>query len=163
MKCITMISKLNFIILYPSCNKSNNVKCLSKSQWATREETIIISIYTLSDLGDLSNLIGSLSRTIQQCSPPSEWIMCELGVFPIFLENDLLKADRILGLTFFKARKDLEGFNTAVFNLLQLSFVLDELVTTPVYSGRRSRFVNPAFSNKKILAQKSKFTVLTRL
>jgi len=43
-----------------------------------------ISIYTLSDLGDLSNLIGSLSRTIQQYSPPSEWIMCELGVFPIF-------------------------------------------------------------------------------
>ena len=33
-------------------------------------------------------------------SPPSEWIMCDLGVFPIFLENDLLKVDRILGLTF---------------------------------------------------------------
>ena len=76
------------------------------------------SIYTLSDLGDLSNLIGSLSRTIQQYSPPSEWIMCELGVFPIFLENDLLKVGKILGLTFFKARKDLEGFNTAFFNLL---------------------------------------------
>ena len=60
-----------------------------------------IGIYTLSDLGDLSNLIGSLSRTIQ---PPSEWIMCELGVFPIFLKNDLLKVDKILGLTFFKAR-----------------------------------------------------------
>ena len=41
-----------------------------------------ISIYTLSDLGDLSNLIGSLSRTIQQYSPPSEWIMCELVFFP---------------------------------------------------------------------------------
>ena len=65
--------------------------------------TLNISIYTLSDLGDLSNLIGSLSRTIQQYSPPSEWIMCELGVFPIFLENDLLKVDKILGLTFFKA------------------------------------------------------------
>ena len=74
-----------------------------------------ISIYTLSDLGDLSNLIGSLSRTIQQYSPPKEWIMCELGVFHIFLEKDLLKVDRILGLTFFKARKDLEGFNTAFF------------------------------------------------
>ena len=52
--------------------------------------TLLISIYTLSVLGDLSNLIGSLSRTIQQYSPPSEWIICELGVFPIFLENDLL-------------------------------------------------------------------------
>ena len=60
-------------------------------------ETIGISIYTLSDLGDLSNLIGSL---------------CELGVFPIFLENDLLQVDKILGLTFFKARKDFEDFNS---------------------------------------------------
>ena len=42
----------------------------------------------------------------------------QLGVFPMFLENDLLKVDKILGLTFFKARKDLEGFNTAFFNLL---------------------------------------------
>ena len=83
--------------------------------------------------------------------------MGELSVFPIFLENDLLKVDKSLGLTFFKVRKDLEGFNTAFFNLLQLSFVLDGLFTTPVYSRRRSRFVNSAFSNKKILAQKSKF------
>ena len=68
-----------------------------------------ICVHILSDRGDLSNLIGSLSRTIQQCSPPSEWIMCELGVFPFFfLENDLLKVDKILGLTFFKARKDLK-------------------------------------------------------
>ena len=45
--------------------------------------------------------------------------MCELGVFPIFLENDCLKVDKILGLTFFEARKDLEGFkDTAFFNLL---------------------------------------------
>ena len=42
--------------------------------------------------------------------------MCE--VFLIFLENDLLKVDKILGLTFFKARKHLHGFNTAFFNLL---------------------------------------------
>ena len=60
------------------------------------------NIYTLSDLGDLCNLIGSLSRTIQQYSPPSEWIMCELGFFPIFLVRDLLKVDKILGLTFFQ-------------------------------------------------------------
>ena len=45
------------------------------------------SIYTLSDFGDLSNLIGSLSRTIQQYSPPSEWIMCELGFFPVSVKN----------------------------------------------------------------------------
>ena len=117
-----------------------------------------ISIYTLSDLGDLSNLIGSLSRTIQQYSPPSEWIMCELGVFPIFLGNDLLKVDKILELTFFKARKDLEGFITAFFNLLYLSFVLDGLFATPVYSRRRSRFVNSAFYNRKFwLKNRSSF------
>ena len=85
----------------------------------------LISIYTLSDLGDLSNLIGSLSRTIQQYSPPSEWIMCELGFFPIFLEKDLLKVDKILGLTFFRARKDFEGLKTAFIHLLLLSFVVD--------------------------------------
>ena len=28
--------------------------------------------------------------------------MCELGVFPNFLENDLSKVDEILRLTFFK-------------------------------------------------------------
>ena len=38
-----------------------------------------------------------------------------------------------------------------------MTFVLDGLFTTLVYSRRRSRFVNSAFSNKKILAQKSKF------
>ena len=63
---------------------------------------IYVCIYTLSNLGDLSHLIGSLSRTIQQYPPSSEWIMCELGVFPFFLENDLLKADGILGLTFLR-------------------------------------------------------------
>ena len=80
----------------------------------------IYLVYTHSVILVISNLIGSLSRTIQQYSPSSEWIMCELGVrfFPFFLENDLLKVDKILGLTFFKARKDLEGFNTAFFNLL---------------------------------------------
>ena len=44
--------------------------------------------------------------------------MCKLGVFPIFLEKDLLKLDKILGLTFFKVRKDFEGFKTAFFHLL---------------------------------------------
>ena len=118
---------------------------------------ILFSIYILSDLGDLSNLIGSLSRTIQQYSLPSGCIMRELDVFPIFLENDLLKVDRILGLTFFKARKDFKGFKTALFHLLSLSFVLDGLFTTPVYSPRRARFVNSPFPNKKHFAQKSKF------
>ena len=73
--------------------------------------------------------------------------MCELGVFPIFLENDLLKLDKILGLTFFKARKAFEYFKTAFFHLLQLSSLLDGLFTTPVY-WRRGSFKNSAFPNK---------------
>ena len=76
------------------------------------------------------------------------------GFFPTFLEKDLLKVDKILGLTFFQARKDFEGFKTAFFLLLLLSFVVDGLFTTPVYSPRRDRFVNSAFPNKKNLAQK---------
>ena len=115
---------------------------LKYTHWA-----LLLSIYTLSDLGDLSNLIGSLSRTIQQYSPPSEWIMCALGFFPIFLEKDLLKVDKNLGLTFFQARKDFEGYKTAFFHLLLLSFVVDGLFTTPVSSPRRGRFVNSAFPN----------------
>ena len=31
--------------------------------------------------------------------------MCELGVFPILLENDLSKVDKILGLTFLRQEK----------------------------------------------------------
>ena len=41
--------------------------------------------------------------------------MCELGVFSIFLENDLSKVDKIPGLTFFMSRKDFDGFKTAFF------------------------------------------------
>ena len=44
---------------------------------------------------------------IVKYSLPSEWIMCELGVFPFFffLEKDLLKVDKTLGLNYFKTKK----------------------------------------------------------
>ena len=74
--------------------------------------TISISRYTLSDFGDLSNLVGSLSRTIQQYSPPRE------GVFPISLENDLLKVDKILGLTFLRQEKTWKDSKRRFFHLL---------------------------------------------
>ena len=94
-------------------------RALFRALQTSRVHPFNIHVYTLSDLGDVSNLIGSLSRTIQQHSPPNEWIMCELGVFPIFLENDLLfKSRQNPRADIFKARKDLEGFNTAFFNLL---------------------------------------------
>ena len=50
------------------------------------------NIHKLGDLGDLSNPVGSLSRTIEQYSPPSEWIMCELAVFPIFFRERSFKS-----------------------------------------------------------------------
>ena len=79
------------------------------------------------------------------------------SVFPLFLENHLLKVNEILGLTFFRQKKDFEGFKTAFFRLRWLRFVIDGLFTTPVYSLRRGRFVNSAFPNKKKLAPNSKF------
>ena len=69
----------------------HDTECYSKKN-QNEIYKMIISIYTLSDLGDLSNLIGSLSRTIQQYSPPSEWIMCELGVFSIFFREPSFKS-----------------------------------------------------------------------
>ena len=33
------------------------------------------NLYTLNELGALSNLIGSLSRVNRHCPPPTEWIM----------------------------------------------------------------------------------------
>ena len=48
---------------------------------------MVFIIYTLGDLGVFSNLIGSLSRAIQQYSPPSESIMRELAVFPNFFKD----------------------------------------------------------------------------
>ena len=60
-------------------------------------------------------LIGALSRTIQQYSPLSEWIMCELGSFPIPLENGLLKVDKIQGLTIFLSKERLRRIQNSVF------------------------------------------------
>ena len=50
-----------------------NVKCSWKSFFRLAN-LIYVSIYTLSDLGDLSHLLAS-------------GIMCELGVFPIFFRE----------------------------------------------------------------------------
>ena len=64
-------------------------------------------------------MIGSLSRTIQQYSPPSEWIMCELGLFPIFLEDD-----KILGLNYFFIIIIIFYFaHTNNYNTLHLQFI----------------------------------------
>ena len=84
------------------------------------------SIYTLSDLGDLSNLIGSLSRTIQQYSPPREWIMCELGFFSHFLRERSFKSRQNPRADFFSGKKRLRMIQNGVLqSQLLLSFVVD--------------------------------------
>ena len=80
--------------------------------------------------------------------------MCQLSFFPIFLSERSFKSRQNPRVDFFQARKDFEGFKTTSFHLLLLSFVVDGLFTTPVYSPRRGCFLNSAFPNKKILAQK---------
>ena len=84
--------------------------------------------------------------------------MCELAFFTIFLENDLLKVDKILGLTFFrqkKASKDSKRLFSIYCNwvlwsmdCLKLRFIrVEEAVSLTL-----------AFPNRKHLAQKSKFS-----
>ena len=60
--------------------------------------------------------------------------MCELGFFSHFLRERSFKSRQNPGVDLFQARKDFEGFKTAFFHLLLLSFVVDGLFTTPVYS-----------------------------
>ena len=88
----------------------------------------LISIYKLSDLGDLSNLIGSLSRTIQQYSPPREWIMCELGAFPNFLRKRSFKNRQNPWVDGFKARKDFRRSKTAFFLFTVAEFCFRRIV-----------------------------------
>ena len=76
------------------------------------------------------------------------------SLFSHFLRERSFKSRQNPRVDFFQARKDFEGFKTAFFHLLLLSFVVDGLFTTPVYSPRRGRFVNSAFPNKKNLAQR---------
>ena len=100
-------------------------------------------MYTLSDVGVLSDLIGSLSRTIQHRSPSSEWIMCELGVFPFVSEKDLSNFDKVLKLMFLNSRQAKEGskeFKTASIHLLQLMFLLHRMFTTLMYIILLMRF-----------------------
>ena len=89
MKLILRIYSRNIFIKYIL---KQWIVFFARSDWLLNQCISCISIYTLSDLGDLSNLIGSLSRLIQQYSPPSEWIMCELSVFPTFFRERSFKS-----------------------------------------------------------------------
>ena len=56
-----------FVVIY-----NNKIICTKNF---IKVEIYTFSIYTLSDLGVLSNLIGSLSLANEHYSPPTEWIM----------------------------------------------------------------------------------------
>ena len=66
--------------------------------------------------------------------------------FPFFRERSF-KSRQNPRDDFFSGKKRLWGIQNGV-----LSFVVDGLFTTPVYSRRRSRFLNSAFPNKNNLA-----------
>ena len=84
---------------YFSCLHSGvDLQCL-ETFWCN---WIHVSIYTLSDLGALSNLIGSLSLAYEHYSPPTKWIMRKpnknkmAGVnsrFASVLESEILKIE----------------------------------------------------------------------
>ena len=66
-----------------------------------------ISIYTLGDLGDSSNLIGSLSRTMTLYLYKAKQNRCrELGVLPSFRVRTFLKYQNIPELVILKVRED---------------------------------------------------------
>ena len=94
------------------------------------------SIYTLSDLGDLSNLIGSLSQTIQQYSPPSEWIMCELGVFPTFFKE-----------WSFKSRQNHPWQNHRISVINHQSYMLPRNVEVPKNSFKIRTCINKIYNS----------------
>ena len=81
----------------------------------------IFSIYTLSDLGDESNLIGLIFRTIQQYSPPSEWIMCDLCFFH-FLRERSFKSRQNPRVDFFSGKKRLRRIQNGVFPFTVFKF-----------------------------------------
>ena len=61
-----------FYFFFNPLSPDSAFECFHKE---TKCQTKLISIYTLSDLGVLSNLIGSLSLANEHYSPPTEWIM----------------------------------------------------------------------------------------
>ena len=68
-----MHHRIPFFSALRSSVRQHGFKCLSEAFKTLA--TFGISIYTLSDLGVLSNLIGSLSLANERYSPPTKWIM----------------------------------------------------------------------------------------
>ena len=91
--------------------------------WAT----LRFNIYKPSDRGDLSNLIGSLSLSFPQYLSPSEWIMCELGVFPFCFRERSFKSQQNPRVDFSYGKKRLYcSWVLCSMDCLQLPFIREE-------------------------------------
>ena len=144
----------------PPCGALDSFRKFSLGRLAIKS----ISIYTLSDLGDLSNLIGSLSRTIQQYSPPREWIMCELGFFSHFVSERSFKSRQNPKVDFFFKQEKTSKRRFSIYccwvlwsmDCLQLPFIrLEEAVswtqrflTRKIWPKNRSLFMTYKFESK---------------
>ena len=73
-----------------------------------------------------------------------------LVFFPFFREGSFNGQQNPRVDPFLRQEETWKDSKRRFFRLLSLSLVLDGLFTTPIYSHRRSRFVNSAFPNKKI-------------
>ena len=93
-----------------------------------------------------SNLIGSLTRAIQLYSPPSELIMRELGVFPIFFRNDLSKFNKILAYE--ETSKDSKQ-RFAIY--ISWFFLLDECLQLLFVQVKETVLRTQRFLTRKIL------------
>ena len=90
LKCISLANSRGKIVLMLDMQHSIWVtsSALVSSSWFwaenPAEESSSLSWILVSVLDVLSNLISSLSQTIQQYFALSKWTMCELDDFPIF-------------------------------------------------------------------------------
>ena len=83
--------------------------------------------------------------------------MCELGVFPIFLENDLLKVNKILGLTFLRQEKTWKDSKRRFSSYYSWVLCLMDCLQPPFIRVEEAvSWTQHAFP-KENLAQKSKF------
>ena len=158
-------------IAQADCYKEGFDQCVLRHscQWFCKHFGLLLfSIYTLSDLGNSSKLIGQLSRTMTLYSPRQavnikqnkiavvKWVFCQS-----FIVKPFLKYTNIQVLITFKARKDFMAFKQRDLlrsGLLQLTFVRSKLCL-PLQRETRSLchcFVISGFYHKTNFAYKQK-------
>ena len=109
----------------------------------------------------------AISDYWEQYSPPSDWIMCELGFFPIFLRERFFKSRQNPRVDFFLGKKILRTISKRRFSIycnwvlwsmdcLQLPFIRVEqsvswtqrFLTRKIWPKNRSLFMTNKFESK---------------